>query len=105
MKKAFLIILFASFCLLQGFTQGTTVNKSEQAKNNSKIVVTGYVLSKGNVPFVFPVIRGDDENEYVIVCTEKQKRKLLNLQGRHLRFTLVQKDQTSYVLKKYKKIK
>ena len=105
MKKRFVFLVLVIYCLFNVFAQSSTVKKSTQADNNSKIIVTGYVLSQGNDPFVYPGILGDDGNKYTIICTEKQKRTLLDLQGRHLRFTLVQNDQITYVLKKYKVIK
>ena len=80
------------------------VQKSEQSKNTS-ITVTGYVVSKGNVPFTQAAIRGDDGNEYSLICSEKQKRRLLDLQGKHLRFTLHKNDEIFYIVKKYKVIK
>ena len=105
MNKRFALIFIMLFSGLFLFAQDNTVQKSEQAVNNSKIVITGYVLSKVNVPFVFPEIQGDDGNEYSILCTEKQKRRLLNLQGKHLRFTLVKSDEVSWIVKKYKILK
>ena len=50
------------------------VQKSTQVKNNSKVVISGYVVSKGNVPFVYPVIRTQDDTEYMIVCKDKVKQ-------------------------------
>ena len=88
-------IPFSAFC----------VNKSAQSDNKSKIVVTGYVVSKGSEPFVEPAIKADDGAEYTIICTQKQRRRLLNLQGKHLRFTLVKIDEINYAFKKYKLLK
>ena len=105
MKKCFAFILIMLFSVVFLFAQDKTVQKSEQSATNSKIVITGYVLSKGNVPFVFPAIIDDDGNEYTILCPEKQKRRLLNLQGKHLRFTLVKSDEVSWIVKKYKILK
>lgn len=101
MKKNYLIILLSIFLISSLFA----VQKNVQSKNNSKIVVTGYVVSKGNLPFTFPAILADDGNEYSIVCSEKQKRRLLNNQGKHLRFTLVQIDEILWTVKKFKIIK
>ena len=101
MKKNYLIILLSIFLISSLFG----VQKNAQFKNNSKIVVTGYVVSKGNMPFTFPAILADDGNEYSIVCSEKQKRRLLNNQGKHLRFTLVQIDEVLWTVKKFKIIK
>ena len=101
MKKNYLILLLSIFLISALFG----VQKNTQSKNNSKIVVTGYVVNKGNVPFTFPAIVADDGNEYSIVCTEKQKRRLLNNQGKHLRFTLVKIDEVLWTVKKIKVIK
>ena len=98
-KKRIIVFLIL---ILPFFAFG--VQKSEQAKNSS-IIVTGYVVSKGNVPFTQAAIRGDDGNEYSLICSEKQKRRLLDLQGKHLRFTLQKNDEIFYVVKKYKIIK
>lgn len=100
MKRSILIILsiFICFSLF-------AVQKNTQFKNNPKVIVTGYVVSKGNMPFVEPAIQGDDGNEYYIICSEKQKRRLLNSQGKHLRFTLVQIDEVIWTVKKFKTIK
>lgn len=87
-------IPFSAFC----------VNKSAQSDNKSKIVVTGYVVSKGSMPFTEPAIKADDGTEYTIICTQKQRRRLLNLQGKHLRLTLIRKDELTWVVKKFKTI-
>lgn len=105
MKKRILIILLACLCLTNLFCADKSVKKNAQSDTNSKIVITGYVISTGNVPFVYPAIKGDDENNYVIICTEKQKRRLLDSQGKHLRFTLVKNDEVSWIVKKFKVIK
>ena len=105
MKKNLLIILLACLCLGNLFCADKTVQKTAQSVNNSKITVTGYVISTGNAPFIYPAIKGDDEKYYTIICTEKQKRRLLNNQGKHLRFTLVQNDEVTWIVKKYKVIK
>ena len=100
MKRNILILLSLFICFsLFG------VQKNTQSKNNSKIVVTGYVVSKGNMPFSYPAIKADDGNEYYLVCTEKQKRRLLNDQGKHLRFTLIKNDEITWIYKKSKVIK
>ena len=100
MKRNILILLSLFLCFsLFG------VQKNTQSKNNSKIVVTGYVVSKGNMPFTVPAIMADDGNEYSIVCSEKQKRRLLNNQGKHLRFTLVKNDEITWTVKKFKILK
>ncbi len=100
MKRRILILLSLFICFsLFG------VQKNTQSKNNSKIVVTGYVVSKGNMPFTYPAIKADDGNEYYLVCTEKQKRRLLNYQGKHLRFTLIKNDEITWIYKKSKVIK
>ena len=101
MKKRIIILLLIAVLPLNLFC----VNKSAQINKNNKTVVTGYVISKGNVPFVYPQIKGDDGNEYSIVCTEKQKRRLLDMQGKHLRFTLIKNDEITWTYKKSKVIK
>ena len=103
-KKSILCILIVALCSSLIFA-ADSVEKSRQDKTESKIIVTGTVISKGNLPFVYPGIISDDGTEYTIVCTEKQKRRLLELQGKHLRFTLVNKDDVCWVVKKYKVIK
>lgn len=99
-KKNILIIL-SIFLISSLFA----VQKNTQFKNNPKVIVTGYVESKGNMPFSYPAIQGDDGNEYYIICSEKQKRRLMNNQGKHLRFTLVQIDEVIWTVKKFKTIK
>lgn len=80
-------------------------DKGQQTKKNSTILVTGYIVSKGNVPFTFPAIVTEDGDEYVFTCTNRQKNKLLNLQGKKIRFTLLLKEDGVMVLKKYKVLK
>ena len=81
------------------------VQKSAQSKTNSKLVVTGYVVSKGNMPFVYPVIRTQDGTEYMIVCKDKVKQKLLNAQGNLIKFTGTLNEDGFFVLKKWKVVK
>ncbi len=100
MKRRIFILLSLFICFsLFG------VQKNTQFKNNPKVIVTGYVVSKGNMPFTYPAIKADDGNEYYLVCTEKQKRRLLNDQGKHLRFTLIKNDEITWIYKKSKVIK
>lgn len=100
-KKLFLILALAFFSALSLMA----VDKTKQSKKNSTIVVTGYIVSKGNMPFNFPAIVTEDNTEYAFRCTERQKKKLLNLQGKKIRFTLLLKDDGVMVLKKYKVLK
>ena len=81
------------------------VQKNTQDKNNSKLVITGYVVSKGNVPFVYPVIRTQDDTEYMIVCKDKVKQRLLNAQGYLIKFTGTLNEDGFFVLKKWKLLK
>ena len=77
------------------------VQNNTQSSKNSKVVITGYVISKGNVPFVYPVIRTEDGTEYMIACKDKVKQKLLNSQGYLIKFTGKLEDDV-FVLKKWK---
>jgi len=102
MKKKLLLILLVSMISMLGVF---AVDKSAQSKKKSTVVITGYVVSKGNMPFVFPAIKTEDGTEYLFTCTARQKKKLLKLQGRDLRFTLLQNEDGALVLKKYKVLK
>ena len=102
MKKRFIIFLAFSIFSIVGLL---AADKGQQAKKNSTIVVTGYIVSKGNVPFTFPAIVTEDGDEYVFKFTDRQKKKLLKLQGKKIRFTLLVKDDEGMVLKKYKVLK
>lgn len=101
MKKK-ILICFLSLIVVSAIFG---VQKNTQVKNNSKLVVTGYVISKGNVPFVYPVIRTEDGTEYMIVCKEKQKQKLLNAQGYLIKFSGTLNEEGFFVLKKWKVLK
>lgn len=101
MKKKILICFISLFIVSAIFS----VQKSAQVKTNSKVVITGYVVSKGNVPFVYPVIRTEDGTEYMIVCKDKQKQKLLNAQGNLIKFTGTINENGFFVLKKWKVLK
>ena len=76
-----------------------------ETKTNSKVVVTGYVVSKGSIPFVYPAIETEDNTEYMIVCSDKTKRKLLDSQGYLIKFTGTINEDGFFVLKKWKKVK
>ena len=102
MKKKLCLILLVSLISSLGLF---AVDKSAQSKKNSTIVVTGYVVSKGNMPFNFPAIKTEDDTEYLFNCTDRQKKKLLKLQGKELRFTLLQNEDGVLILKKYKVLK
>ena len=101
MKKKFLICLISIIMVSALFG----VQNNAQSTNNSKVVITGYVAAKGNVPFVYPAIRAQDGTEYMIVCKEKQKKKLLNAQGNLIKFTGTINEEGFFVLKKWKVLK
>ena len=100
MKKKFLIYCISLIMLSALFG----VQNNTQSSKNSKVVITGYVISKGNVPFVYPVIRTEDGTEYMIACKDKVKQKLLNSQGYLIKFTGKLEDGV-FVLKKWKVLK
>ena len=100
MNKRFLIFILSLFCISSLFS----VNKKEQIKKNSNIVVTGYILAKGNEPFVVPAIKTEDNLEYLISCNANKRKKLLKLQGYKIKFTGYL-DEDMFVLKKYKVLK
>ena len=100
MKKNYLIVILSVFLISSIFG----VQKNEQSKINSKVVITGYVVSKGNMPFTFPAIRAQDGTEYMIICNDKTKRKLLDAQGYLIKFTGKINEDGFFVLKKWKKI-
>ena len=83
MKKKFLIYFFSLVLVSALFG----VQNNTQVSKNSKVVITGYVVSKGNVPFVYPAIRTEDGTEYTIACKDRVKQKLLNSQGYLIKFT------------------
>ncbi|MBO4533251.1 MAG: hypothetical protein J5726_06080 [Treponema sp.] len=102
MKKSFICIMLALFCISMGFS----VNKNEQADKNTKVVITGYIISKGNMPFPQAAIQTTDGQEYLIICNEKSNKKLLNTQGNKVKLTgYIQNDTGFFVLKKWKKVK
>ena len=100
MNKKYLIVILSLFIVSSLFG----VQKSEQSKSNPKVVITGYVISKGNVPFGYPVIRTEKGIEYMIACKDKTKQKLLNAQGNLIKFTGTIEDGV-FVLKKWKVLK
>ena len=101
MKKKFLVY-FISLIMISALFG---VQKNTQSKSNSKVVITGYVVSKGNVPFNYPAIETEDGKEYKIVCKEKVKQKLFNAQGNLIKFTGKIEEDGTFILKKWKKIK
>lgn len=102
MKKSFAIILFALF----SFSMIFAVNKNAGADKKTKLVVTGYVISKGNMPFVEAAIKTLDGQEYILVCSQETHKKLLKAQGRKIKFTgYLAKDGQFFTLKKWKKVK
>ena len=96
--KKHLLIILISLSLVSVLSAVQKTAKSDKA---AKIVVTGYVVSKGNMPFVYPVIQTEDGTEYMISCKDKVKQKLLNKQGYLIKFT-GKLDNGVFVLKKYK---
>lgn len=101
MKKTFLLCLFGLIMLsaLSGLP------KKSQTKTSAKLVLTGYVAAKGNMPFIYPAIHCEDGTEYFIVCKDKVKQKLLNAQGYLIKFTGSLDTNGAFVLKKWKKVK
>ena len=94
--------MLALFCVSMGFS----VNKNEQSDKNTKVVLTGYIISKGNMPFPQAAIQTQDGTEYFIVCSEKVNKKLLNTQGNMVKLTgYIQNETGFFVLKKWKKVK
>ena len=101
-KKLFLILALAFFSALSLMA----VDKTKQSKKNSTIVVTGYIVSKGNMPFPQAAIQTTDGQEYLIICNEKTNKKLLNTQGKKVKLTgYIQEATGFFVLKKWKKVK
>lgn len=100
MKKSFLIFLL---CIATAVSLNGAV-KNTQQKNNSKVEIIGYIVGKGNEPFVFPVIRTEDDTEYMIICKDKVKQKLINAQGYKIKFTGTINEEGFFVLKKWKKV-
>lgn len=97
MKKR-LFFVFVIMCLsLFICYAGSTSTKTQ--------TVQGCIIAKGNEPFVFPVILTDDGEQYIINTTAAKRKKLLNLQGKHIKFTGYIKDNGSFELKKYKILK
>ena len=101
MKKKLFVYLFSILIVSALFG----VQKTSQVKTNSKVVVTGYVAAKGNVPFIYPAIKTEDGTEYMIVCKDKAKQKLLNAQGQLIKFTGTINEEGAFVLKKWKVLK
>ena len=100
MNKKLLVILLTIFSVSMLFG----VQKTAQTKSNSKTVITGYIVSKGNVPFTYPAIRTEDGTEYIITCKNSTKKKLLNAQGQLIKFT-GKIDDGFFILKKWKIVK
>ena len=100
MNKKLLVILL---CLLS-VSLFFGVPKKRETKSSSKIEIIGHVVSKGNDPFAFPVIRAQDGTEYLIICSNKTKKKLLNAQGYKIKFTGTINEEGFFVLKKWKKV-
>ena len=100
MKKRLLLSVISILLALGLFA----VQKNTQFNKNSKVTITGYVISKGNMPFIFPVIRTQDGTEYMIICKEKIKNKLLKAQGYLIKFT-GKIEEEAFVLKKWKVLK
>lgn len=100
MKKKLLINLICITLALSLYA----IQKNQDNRKNQNITITGYVISKGNLPFVFPVIRTEDGTEYLIICKEKTKNKLLKAQGYKIKFTGTINEEGFFVLKKWKKV-
>ena len=101
MKKRILIGLLSLIVCSMLFG----VQKNTQTKKASKTVIIGYVVSKGNVPFVYPAIKTKEGVEYYIECSNRTKKKLLKAQGCIIKFTGTLSDNNStFILKKWKKI-
>ena len=101
MKKRIFIIFLSIFIIPVLFG----VQKTAQPAKYSKIQITGYIISKGNVPFVYPVIRTSDGTEYEIICKEKTKNKLLSEQGYLIQFSGQINEDGFFVLKRWKVMK
>ena len=101
MKKKILFVLLLSLAAAFLFADDS---KGKEVDKKSKVEVTGYIVSKGNMPFVFPAVKADDGQEYLFVCTKKQAQKLLKAQGQRLKLTFNQTPDNILVLTKYKKI-
>ena len=102
MKNSFALILLALF----SFSMLFAVNKNAQSDKKTKLVVTGYVVSKGNMPFAEAAIQTLDGQEYILVCSQETHKKLLKAQGHKIKFTgYVGKDGQFFTLKKWKKVK
>ena len=99
--KKYILVLLSLFI----FSSLFAVQKTTKLNKNSKVVITGYVVSKGNVPFVYPAIRAQDGMEYMIICKDKTKQKLLNAQGSLIKFTGTLNEDGFFVLKKWKVLK
>lgn len=103
MKKkifVFLIILVLCPLVLSG-----AVKKSGQSDKNSTVTITGYVISYGNIPFNYPGLQSESGYDIQFECTQKQKNKLLRLQGEKLRCTFKKEKDGTLVLKQYKILK
>ena len=105
MKTRINVLLTALIILIIFPLTGFCVEKNAQVDKNTKVIVTGNVISKGNVPFVEPYIKTLDGKEYKIICNQKTQKKLLNAQGQKIKFTgYIQDDGKIFLLKKWKKI-
>ncbi|MBR5402302.1 MAG: hypothetical protein IK102_10910 [Treponema sp.] len=102
MKKRALIVLAALF--ITSLLPAAVLN-NEQSGKNSKIVVTGYIISKGNDPFPYPAIILDSGEELQFICNKKMSRQLLSSQEHHVQLTLEKTKDDTLVLKKWKKLK
>ena len=100
MTKKIISVILSLFLISSLFG----VQNNTQSSKNSKTVITGYVISKGNVPFVYPVIRTEDGTEYTIDCKDRVKQKLLNSQGYPIKFTGTIENGV-FILKKWKVLK
>ena len=102
MKKG---VIFVLIVLLISTFLPAAVLKNEQSAKNSKVIVTGYILCKGNDPFFYPAIKLDSGEEILFACNKKQSRQLLDSQEFHVQLTLEKTADNTLVLKKWKKLK
>ena len=106
MKKIFILILLC-FLSINVFSQ----NESSEKK---QVSTECYVKSYGSAPFNYPVLVTADKTKYVVVCKDRDIKKLLNSQGIKIKVEgyvledtdeILNKDFNILYIKKWKKIK
>ena len=102
MKKGAIFVLIV--LLITSFLPAAVL-KNEQSGKKSKVVVTGYILCKGNDPFFYPALKLDSGEEIQFICNKKQGQQLLESQEYHVQLTLEKTKDDTLVLKKWKKLK